>query len=126
MRKLAPRSRRVSECFAGGEGKLAFGLRLGYCQKYEPSGITEAHSRTAGCGNGLGCRGGPYFALEPVLESRRRKMGILLFIVFGLVVGFIARALLPGRQSMGFLMTAVLGMVGSLVGGFVGNLLAGR
>ena len=53
-------------------------------------------------------------------------MGILLFIVFGLVVGFIARALLPGRQSMGFLMTAVLGMVGSLVGGFVGNLLAGR
>ena len=53
-------------------------------------------------------------------------MGILLFIVFGLVVGFIARALLPGRQSMGFLMTAVLGMVGSLIGGFVGNLLAGR
>lgn len=53
-------------------------------------------------------------------------MGILLFMVFGLVVGFIARALLPGRQSMGFLMTAVLGMVGSLVGGFVGNLLAGR
>ena len=53
-------------------------------------------------------------------------MGILLFIVFGLVVGFIARALLPGRQSMGFVMTAVLGMVGSLVGGFVGNLLAGR
>lgn len=53
-------------------------------------------------------------------------MGILLFMVFGLVVGFIARALLPGRQSMGFLMTAVLGMVGSLVGGFLGNLLAGR
>ena len=53
-------------------------------------------------------------------------MGIVLFIVFGLVVGFIARALLPGRQSMGFGMTAVLGMVGSLVGGFVGNLLAGR
>lgn len=53
-------------------------------------------------------------------------MGILLFIVFGLVVGFIARALLPGRQSMGFGMTAVLGMVGSVIGGFVGNLLAGR
>ena len=53
-------------------------------------------------------------------------MGILLFIVFGLVVGFIARALLPGRQSMGFMMTAVLGMVGSLIGGFVGNLIGGR
>ena len=53
-------------------------------------------------------------------------MGILLFIVFGLIVGFIARALLPGRQSMGFMMTAVLGMVGSLIGGFVGNLIGGR
>lgn len=53
-------------------------------------------------------------------------MSILLFIVFGLIVGFIARALLPGRQSMGFAMTAVLGMVGSVIGGFLGNLLAGR
>jgi uncharacterized membrane protein YeaQ/YmgE (transglycosylase-associated protein family) len=53
-------------------------------------------------------------------------MGILLFIVFGFMIGLIARALLPGRQSMGLLMTAVLGMLGSFVGGFVGNLLAGR
>ena len=53
-------------------------------------------------------------------------MGIVLFIVFGLIVGFIARALLPGRQSMGVAMTAVLGMIGSLVGGLVGNMLAGR
>jgi uncharacterized membrane protein YeaQ/YmgE (transglycosylase-associated protein family) len=53
-------------------------------------------------------------------------MGILLFIVFGLIVGFIARALLPGRQSMGFAMTALLGMGGSLLGGLIGNLAAGR
>jgi uncharacterized membrane protein YeaQ/YmgE (transglycosylase-associated protein family) len=53
-------------------------------------------------------------------------MGILLFIVFGFVIGLIARALLPGRQTMGLLMTAVLGMIGSFVGGFIGNLLAGR
>jgi uncharacterized membrane protein YeaQ/YmgE (transglycosylase-associated protein family) len=53
-------------------------------------------------------------------------MGILLFIVFGLIVGFVARALLPGRQSMGAAMTALLGMAGSLIGGIVGNLLAGR
>lgn len=53
-------------------------------------------------------------------------MGILLFIVFGLLVGFIARALLPGRQSMGLVMTALLGMAGSLIGGFLGNLAAGR
>ena len=53
-------------------------------------------------------------------------MGIILFIVFGLIVGLVARALLPGRQSMGVGMTAVLGMIGSLVGGLAGNLLAGR
>ena len=53
-------------------------------------------------------------------------MGILLFILFGLSIGLIARALYPGRQSMGVVMTAVLGMIGSLVGGFLGNLLAGR
>ena len=53
-------------------------------------------------------------------------MGILLFILFGLIVGLVARALLPGRQSMGVVMTAVLGMIGSFVGGLLGNLLAGR
>jgi uncharacterized membrane protein YeaQ/YmgE (transglycosylase-associated protein family) len=51
-------------------------------------------------------------------------MGLLLFIVFGLVVGFLARAILPGRQSMGIIMTAILGMVGSLLGGFVGSMIS--
>lgn len=49
-------------------------------------------------------------------------MAILLFIVFGLVVGLIARALMPGRQSMGWGLTAVLGMIGSFVGGFLVSL----
>ena len=49
-------------------------------------------------------------------------MGIVLFVVFGLIVGFLARALLPGRQSMGLLMTAGLGIAGSLIGGFVVSL----
>jgi uncharacterized membrane protein YeaQ/YmgE (transglycosylase-associated protein family) len=53
-------------------------------------------------------------------------MGILAWIVFGLVVGLIARAIMPGRQSMGLVMTAVLGVVGSLVGGFIATLLTGR
>jgi uncharacterized membrane protein YeaQ/YmgE (transglycosylase-associated protein family) len=52
-------------------------------------------------------------------------MGLLLFVLFGLVVGFLARAILPGRQSMGLIMTAVLGMVGSLLGGFIGSMVAG-
>jgi uncharacterized membrane protein YeaQ/YmgE (transglycosylase-associated protein family) len=53
-------------------------------------------------------------------------MNILLFIIFGLVVGLFARALLPGRQSMGIVKTALLGMAGTLVGGQIGNLLSGR
>ncbi len=53
-------------------------------------------------------------------------MGIILFLVFGLVVGLIARAVMPGRQSMSLPMTAGLGVVGSFVGGAVGSLISGR
>lgn len=49
-------------------------------------------------------------------------MAIILFLVFGLVVGLLARALMPGRQSMGWGMTALLGVVGSFVGGFLMSL----
>ncbi|MFL5247467.1 MAG: GlsB/YeaQ/YmgE family stress response membrane protein [Myxococcales bacterium] len=52
-------------------------------------------------------------------------MGIIGFLVFGLIIGLLARAIFPGRQSMGWLMTAVLGMVGSLVGGMIGHALFG-
>lgn len=44
---------------------------------------------------------------------------IITWAVFGLVIGAIARFLYPGRQPMGILMTMVLGIVGSLLGGFV-------
>jgi uncharacterized membrane protein YeaQ/YmgE (transglycosylase-associated protein family) len=50
-------------------------------------------------------------------------VAILLFIVFGFVVGLIARALMPGNQKMGFLMTALLGVVGSFLGGFLVSLI---
>jgi uncharacterized membrane protein YeaQ/YmgE (transglycosylase-associated protein family) len=49
-------------------------------------------------------------------------MGIIAFIIIGLISGLIARAILPGRQSMGLLATTLLGMVGSLVGGLIGSL----
>lgn len=45
------------------------------------------------------------------------------FIVFGLVVGVIARLLVPGRQHLSLLMTLVLGVVGSVAGGVVANAL---
>jgi uncharacterized membrane protein YeaQ/YmgE (transglycosylase-associated protein family) len=51
---------------------------------------------------------------------------MLLFILFGLIVGFIACAILLGKQSMGFAMTALVGIVGSFVGGIVGNLVSRR
>jgi uncharacterized membrane protein YeaQ/YmgE (transglycosylase-associated protein family) len=50
-------------------------------------------------------------------------MGIILFLLFGLVVGFIARAVMPGTQKMSMLATMVLGVVGSFIGGFIGALL---
>jgi uncharacterized membrane protein YeaQ/YmgE (transglycosylase-associated protein family) len=50
-------------------------------------------------------------------------MSIILFIVFGFVVGLLARALLPGRQRMGLLATSALGMAGSFVGGFLAALI---
>jgi uncharacterized membrane protein YeaQ/YmgE (transglycosylase-associated protein family) len=53
-------------------------------------------------------------------------MSILAFILLGIVAGFVARAIMPGRQSMGVVATAILGMVGSLVGGFLGSLISGE
>jgi uncharacterized membrane protein YeaQ/YmgE (transglycosylase-associated protein family) len=53
-------------------------------------------------------------------------MSILAFIVLGIVAGFLARAIMPGRQSMGFIATALLGMAGSLIGGFLGSLISGE
>ncbi len=52
-------------------------------------------------------------------------MGVILFILFGLVVGLIARALMPGRQPIGFILTALLGMAGSFLGSYIGGLIQG-
>lgn len=52
-------------------------------------------------------------------------MGLLAFVLFGLVVGLIARAVMPGRQSMGLLATTLLGMAGSFIGGLVGSVIYG-
>ena len=48
-------------------------------------------------------------------------MGILSWILFGLVVGVIAKLLMPGRDPGGFIVTILLGIAGGLVGGFVGQ-----
>ena len=46
-------------------------------------------------------------------------MGILSWIFWGLFVGAIARLLLPGKQKIGFIWTILLGVAGSVVGGFL-------
>ncbi len=50
-------------------------------------------------------------------------MTIIGFIILGIVAGFLARLLVPGRDPMGFVATVVLGMVGALVGGFLADAL---
>jgi uncharacterized membrane protein YeaQ/YmgE (transglycosylase-associated protein family) len=50
-------------------------------------------------------------------------IGIFAWIVFGFVVGLVARAVMPGDQPMGFLKTTALGVGGSFVGGFIGHAL---
>ncbi|HZI15202.1 MAG TPA: GlsB/YeaQ/YmgE family stress response membrane protein [Myxococcus sp.] len=49
-------------------------------------------------------------------------MGIIAFLVVGLIAGLLARALMPGNQSMGLIATTLLGVAGSFVGGFIGSL----
>ncbi|HMH51040.1 MAG TPA: GlsB/YeaQ/YmgE family stress response membrane protein [Candidatus Acidoferrum sp.] len=50
-------------------------------------------------------------------------MDILLWIVFGLVVGLVAKLLMPGRDPGGIIVTIVLGVVGALLGGWLGRVM---
>ena len=50
---------------------------------------------------------------------------IIGWIVFGLIAGFIARAIVPGKDDIGILRTIGLGMIGSIVGGLLFGLLTG-
>lgn len=65
--------------------------------------------------------------MDPVNEVRRTndlgkegQMGeLLVFIVVGLIVGVLARAILPGRDPIGILGTILVGIVGAIVGGYL-------
>jgi uncharacterized membrane protein YeaQ/YmgE (transglycosylase-associated protein family) len=50
-------------------------------------------------------------------------MDILLWIVFGLVVGIVAKLIMPGRDPGGMIITIILGIVGAVLGGWVGRML---
>ena len=48
-------------------------------------------------------------------------MDVLLWIVFGLVVGIVAKLLMPGRDPGGIVITIILGIVGAMLGGWIGR-----
>ena len=52
-------------------------------------------------------------------------MGIIAFIILGLLAGLIAKAIMPGRDPGGYIVTTVIGVVGALVGGFLAAALFG-
>ena len=51
--------------------------------------------------------------------------GWLGWILIGLIAGAIAKALMPGRDPGGFIVTALIGIVGAVIGGFLGNMIFG-
>ena len=52
-------------------------------------------------------------------------MGFLAFLILGLIAGAIAKAILPGKQGGGIFITLLLGVVGAILGGWIGGLLFG-
>ena len=52
-------------------------------------------------------------------------MGILYWLIFGLIAGAVAKFIMPGKQGGGIILTIILGIVGAVVGGFIGTHLLG-
>ena len=50
-------------------------------------------------------------------------MDILLWIVFGLVVGIVAKLIMPGHDPGGIFLTIILGVVGAMLGGWIGRVM---
>jgi len=50
------------------------------------------------------------------------KMGIIAWIIFGLIAGVIAKLIMPGRDGGGFILTCILGVVGAVVGGWLATM----
>ncbi len=53
-------------------------------------------------------------------------MGIIAWIVFGLLAGAVARLIVPGRQNLGCLTTLVVGVAGAFIGGLIGDVILGH
>ena len=62
-------------------------------------------------------------APAPFVVGGKETMSVIVWILFGFVVGVIAKLLMPGRDPGGFFVTIFLGIAGSFVGGFIGRAL---
>jgi uncharacterized membrane protein YeaQ/YmgE (transglycosylase-associated protein family) len=56
------------------------------------------------------------------LNQNKSMLHIIWYIIVGFIVGLIARAIMPGAQHLGFILTTLLGIAGSIVGGLIGRL----
>jgi uncharacterized membrane protein YeaQ/YmgE (transglycosylase-associated protein family) len=50
-------------------------------------------------------------------------MGIISWIIFGLIVGALAKLILPGKDPGGIIVTIIIGIVGAIIGGYIGTIL---
>ena len=80
-------------------------------------GIARREARHASSALEDGCG----FAFTALSKKGRVTMAILSWIVFGVVIGVIAKLLMPGKDPGGFIITMLLGIAGALVGGFIGR-----
>jgi uncharacterized membrane protein YeaQ/YmgE (transglycosylase-associated protein family) len=64
--------------------------------------------------------------VEFIYLNEGAMMGFLAFLILGLIAGAIAKLILPGKQGGGWFITLLLGVVGALLGGWIGGLIFGR
>jgi len=89
-----------------GRGGFAPGFDL-----LHPAGTTRAYDRAV-------------FTPSPYTRKQQEHgMDIIIMIIVGFIVGLIARAIMPGDQPMGIILTTILGIVGAIVAGFLGRTL---
>src|SRR4051812_13019757 len=85
----------------------------------EPPRRGGSFSLALGCGVGSQFRPAARGAFWARTRPRQKGHNVIGAIILGIIAGYLARLLMPGRQDIGFLLTAVLGIVGALVGFFI-------